>query len=205
MQDVLFVEKVPSFDASVPSKTQRTHKDSLSASKKRQRSKDWETALATFTRKKRKKDEVSRIVKETQEGPETIPSMKFSPDTALPSASELKAKFARFGPIETSGIRVSWMKSRCQVVFMNKSDAENAYDHAINSQKMFGQTKVNYRLCTQVSTPDLLEGGLSGANAGSDLKLEETPFTPPHDPVTSCSASVCRIQRLSEEIHTPSI
>ncbi|KAI3728212.1 hypothetical protein L6452_16844 [Arctium lappa] len=199
--DVHFVEKVRSSDTSVPSKTERTRKDSPAVSKKRQRSSDQEMALVSSPQKKRKKGEISRIVKEPQEGTKTILSMKFPPDTAQPSVSELKAKFARFGPIETSGVRVSWSKSQCQVVFMNKSDAENAYDHAINSQKMFGQTKVNYRLRTQVSTPDMLEGGIPGANAGSNLKQEETPVTPPHDPVTSRSASVCRIQRLSEEIH----
>ena len=84
---------------------------------------------------------------------------------------------------------------------MNKSDAEIAYNHAINSQKMFGQTKVNYRLHTQVSTPDLLEGGIPGAHAGSDVKREETLVTIPHDSVTSHSSSMCRIQHLSEEIH----
>ncbi|KAI3728213.1 hypothetical protein L6452_16845 [Arctium lappa] len=177
--DVHFVEKVRSSDTSMPSKTERTRKDSPAVSNKRQRSEDREMALASPPIKKRKKGEISRIVKEPQEGAKTTLSMKFPPDTALPSSSELKAKFARFGLIETSGIRVSWMKSRCQVVFMNKSDAENAYDHAVKSKEMFGQTKVNYRLHTQVSTPGLLEGGIPGANAGSDLKQEETPVTPP--------------------------
>lgn len=194
-KDVHFVEKV----GSVRSKTHPTHKDSPAASKKRQRSTDPALALASCPQKKREKGENSSTkVKEPQEGPKMILSMKFPPDATLPSVSELKAKFARFGPIETSGIRVSWLKSRCQVVFMNKSDAENAYDHAVNSQKLFGQTKVSYRLRTQVSTPDLLEGGIPGANAGSDLKQEETPV---HDSGTSRSDSLCRIKRISDEIH----
>ncbi|KAI3728215.1 hypothetical protein L6452_16847 [Arctium lappa] len=105
VQDVRFVEKVQSSDASVPSKTQHKPEDSPAASK------DRETTLTSSPRIKRTKGEISRIVKEPQEEPKTILSMKFPPDTALPSVSELKAKFARFGPIETSDIRASWMKS----------------------------------------------------------------------------------------------
>lgn len=54
---------------------------------------------------------------------------------------------------------------------------------------------------TTVKEPQQGPNANANANASSDLEQEETPVTPPHDPVTSRSASVCRIQRLSEEIH----
>ncbi|KAJ0631230.1 putative non-specific serine/threonine protein kinase [Helianthus annuus] len=80
--------------------------------------------------------------------------MQFLPGTTLPSASELKAKFARFGPLDTSRIRISWAKSTCRLVFNKKCEAEEAYTYVVN-KKLFGQTKVNYWLQPEISTTEL--------------------------------------------------
>ncbi|XP_009412088.2 PWWP domain-containing protein 1 [Musa acuminata AAA Group] len=71
--------------------------------------------------------------------------MKFPPRTTLPSVASLKAKFARFGPLELSGFRVYWKSNTCKVVYKFKPDAEAALNHA-RSNEMFGQVKVHYYL-----------------------------------------------------------
>nr|XP_009393219.1 PREDICTED: uncharacterized protein LOC103978969 isoform X4 [Musa acuminata subsp. malaccensis] len=69
--------------------------------------------------------------------------MKFPLRTTLPSVASLKAKFARFGPLELSGTRVYWKSYTCKVVYKFKPDAEAALNHA-RSNQMFGQVKVYY-------------------------------------------------------------
>ncbi|KAI3713797.1 hypothetical protein L1987_72383 [Smallanthus sonchifolius] len=96
--------------------------------------------------------------------------MRFPPGTTLPSASELKAKFSRFGPIDTSSIRISWVKSRCTLVFIKKSDAEEAYAHAVKNKKLFGQIKVTYRLQPEIYTSNL--------SLGDNRPQEETLVNP---------------------------
>ncbi|CAL9107724.1 unnamed protein product [Musa textilis] len=71
--------------------------------------------------------------------------MKFPPRTTLPSVASLKAKFARFGPLELSGFRVYWKSNTCKVVYKFKPDAEAALSHA-RGNEMFGQVKVHYYL-----------------------------------------------------------
>ncbi|RWW50865.1 hypothetical protein BHE74_00042842 [Ensete ventricosum] len=71
--------------------------------------------------------------------------MKFPLRTTLPSVASLKAKFARFGPLELSGTRVYWKSYTCKVVYKFKPDAEAALNHA-RSNEMFGQVKVSYYL-----------------------------------------------------------
>ncbi|KAI3996570.1 hypothetical protein MKX01_009402 [Papaver californicum] len=73
-------------------------------------------------------------------------SMMFPPRTTLPSPAELKARFARFGPLDHSLLRVFWKSSTCRVVFKNKSHAVAAYDYAVRNRGLFGNVKVNYQL-----------------------------------------------------------
>ncbi|XP_058078068.1 PWWP domain-containing protein 1-like isoform X2 [Magnolia sinica] len=72
--------------------------------------------------------------------------MKFTPQSSLPSIPQLKARFARFGPLEHDATRVYWKSWTCKVVFKYNSDAQAAYNHAIQNKALFGQMKVNYRL-----------------------------------------------------------
>ncbi|XP_061338038.1 PWWP domain-containing protein 1 [Gastrolobium bilobum] len=68
----------------------------------------------------------------------TILVIKFPPKTSLPSVAELKARFARFGPIDQSGLRVFWKTSTCRVVFLHKIDAQSAYKYAVANPSLFG-------------------------------------------------------------------
>ncbi|KAL2469222.1 uncharacterized protein Fot_50798 [Forsythia ovata] len=72
----------------------------------------------------------------------TMLVMKFPPGGALPSISELKAKFARFGPLEHSGTRVFWTSSTCRLVYQHKIHAEAACKFAVGSNNLFGNANV---------------------------------------------------------------
>ncbi|XP_015080685.2 uncharacterized protein LOC107024257 [Solanum pennellii] len=75
----------------------------------------------------------------------TMLVIKFSPQTMLPTASELKAKFGFFGPFDESALRISWGSATCQIVFLNKCNAQAAYDYAVQSRTLFN-SDVNYHL-----------------------------------------------------------
>ncbi|KAK4856201.1 hypothetical protein QYF36_015097 [Acer negundo] len=75
----------------------------------------------------------------------TMILMQFPPQSAMPSVSELKARFARFGHLHSTP-RVIWKSSTCQVVFKYESDAQAAYCYAVESKSLFGSAKVKYRL-----------------------------------------------------------
>ncbi|CAK9163675.1 unnamed protein product [Ilex paraguariensis] len=72
----------------------------------------------------------------------TMLVMKFPPRGTLPSLSELKARFARFGPLDHSGTRVFWKSSTCRVVYLHKIDAQAACKFAMGSGNLFGNTNV---------------------------------------------------------------
>ncbi|KAK4737723.1 hypothetical protein R3W88_001420 [Solanum pinnatisectum] len=75
----------------------------------------------------------------------TMLVINFSPQTMLPTASELKAKFAYFGPFDESALRISWGSATCQIVFLNKCNAQAAYDYAVQSRTLFN-SDVKYHL-----------------------------------------------------------
>nr|XP_023902112.1 uncharacterized protein LOC112013958 [Quercus suber]POE48493.1 isoform 2 of putative oxidoreductase glyr1 [Quercus suber] len=78
----------------------------------------------------------------------TMLVMNFPRQSALPSVAELKAKFARFGPLDHSASQVSWKASKCHIVFKYNSDAQAAYRYAVQSSSLFGNVKVYYQLQT---------------------------------------------------------
>ncbi|KAH0462833.1 hypothetical protein IEQ34_010408 [Dendrobium chrysotoxum] len=80
--------------------------------------------------------------------------MKFPPRSTLPSATNLKARFARFGPLDLSGTRISWKNHTCKVLFKHKSNAQSAFNF-VQSNDLFGQVKVIYSLRDlEISGPD---------------------------------------------------
>ncbi|XP_062230755.1 PWWP domain-containing protein 1-like [Phragmites australis] len=103
--------------------------------------------------------------------------MKFPQKSTLPSVASLKARFARFGPLNIDGIRVYWKSHMCRVIYRFRSDAEAALKYA-RSNAMFGQVDAQYYL-REVE----LSGGEPPASDAppprSDLRLMETaPFRP---------------------------
>jgi DNA (cytosine-5)-methyltransferase 3A len=78
----------------------------------------------------------------------TMLVINFPRQSTLPLVSELKAKFARFGPLDQSTTLMSWKSSQCQIVFKCKYDVEAAYVYAAESSYLFGNVKVYYQLQT---------------------------------------------------------
>ncbi|CAN0897138.1 PWWP domain-containing protein 1, partial [Linum grandiflorum] len=77
----------------------------------------------------------------------TMLVMKFPPQTSLPSPAELKARFARFGPLDQSATRVFWKSCTCRVVYRYKLDAEAAIRYATRkNSNLFGNLDVKYSL-----------------------------------------------------------
>ncbi|CAL5397322.1 unnamed protein product [Camellia sinensis] len=72
----------------------------------------------------------------------TMLVMKFPPETTLPSGSELKARLARFGPLDHSSTRIFWQSSTCRVVFIYRVDAETAHRHLSGNNTLFGNVNV---------------------------------------------------------------
>ncbi|KAL1549590.1 DNA (cytosine-5-)-methyltransferase [Salvia divinorum] len=72
----------------------------------------------------------------------TMLVMKFPPGAALPSSAHLRAKFARFGPLEHSSTRVFWETYTCRLVYQHKVDAEAALEYALGSNNLFGSRNV---------------------------------------------------------------
>ncbi|XP_047978244.1 PWWP domain-containing protein 1-like [Salvia hispanica] len=72
----------------------------------------------------------------------TMLVMKFPAGAALPSSAHLRAKFARFGPLDHSATRVFWETYTCRLVYQHKVDAEAALEHVLGSNNLFGSRNV---------------------------------------------------------------
>ncbi|CAI0459938.1 unnamed protein product [Linum tenue] len=103
----------------------------------------------------------------------TMLVMKFPPRTNLPSVAELKARFARFGSIDPSAIRVFWKSSTCRVVFRYRQDAEAALKYANRNSYLFGNVDVKYSLRDVLGA----EGG--GPESEKDVVVERQPLYQP--------------------------
>jgi DNA (cytosine-5)-methyltransferase 3A len=105
--------------------------------------------------------------------------MRFPPKSTLPSVASLKARFARFGPLDVDGIRVYWKSNMCRVIYRFKADAEAALRYA-SGNAMFGQVDTQYHLREVESAgrePSAPEAPPSQQR--SELRLMETaPFRP---------------------------
>ncbi|XP_057778173.1 PWWP domain-containing protein 1-like isoform X2 [Salvia miltiorrhiza] len=83
-----------------------------------------------------------RMQKPVRSADPTMLVMKFPAGAALPSSAHLRAKFARFGPLDHSATRVFWETYTCRLVYQHKVDAEAALEHALGSDNLFGSRNV---------------------------------------------------------------
>ncbi|KAJ9556998.1 hypothetical protein OSB04_011612 [Centaurea solstitialis] len=114
-----------------------------------------------------------------QRAPEpTMLVMKFPPGGSLPSINELKARFARYGPMDHSTTRVFWNTSTCRVVYRHKAHAQAAYKFVVGSSSLFGNTDIkcslkevsgDYEAPPAVKVPRE-EGSVEAMAAGLQLK-----------------------------------
>ena len=105
--------------------------------------------------------------------------MKFPIKSTLPSVASLKARFARFGPLDVDGIRVYWKSHMCRVIYRFRSDAEAALRYA-RANAMFGQVDTQYHLREVEAAAGREPPAPEAAPPQrSDLRLMETaPFRP---------------------------
>jgi DNA (cytosine-5)-methyltransferase 3A len=133
--------------------------------------------VAQAPRKLVKPDSYKKMEPPVRDTEPTMLVMKFPPETSLPSAAQLKAKFARFGSIDQSAIRVFWKSSQCRVVFRRKLDAQAALRYAVGNKSLFGNVNVRYNL-REVGAP-ASEAPESEKSRGDDTSVDATQAKDP--------------------------
>lgn len=118
----------------------------------------------------------------------TMLVMKFPPKTSLPSPAELKARFARFGPMDQSGLRVFWKSTTCRVVFLHKSDALAACKYAAANNSLFGTSGM--RCYIREVEAQATEAPESGKAQGDDVSIDTPRIKDPavlHRPASAAT------------------
>ncbi|XP_058216398.1 PWWP domain-containing protein 1-like isoform X1 [Rhododendron vialii] len=126
-------------------------------------------------------------IKKTTESPSkarvpTMLVMKFPPNTNLPSGSELKARLARFGPLDHSATRVFWQSFTCRVVFLYRADAEAAHKHLSGSNSLFGNVNVK----SSIRTTGAMGPDSEGKAQREDAVEQKPPKPQPVVQLKSC-------------------
>ncbi|CAN4108776.1 unnamed protein product [Withania somnifera] len=100
----------------------------------------------------------------------TMIVMKFPHNGSLPSISELKAKFARFGALDHSATRVFWKSSTCRLVYQYRNDAVLAFRFATGCPNLFGNTNVRCfirEVAAEAQDTETTKGPREDASSGS--------------------------------------
>ncbi|KAF5736972.1 hypothetical protein HS088_TW14G01127 [Tripterygium wilfordii] len=133
--------------------------------------------------------------------------MQFPRYSTLPSVSELKAKFARFRPLDHSCPRVFWNSSICQIVFNCEYDAHAAYSYAVSTISLFGNKKVDYYLqALDASTsvlPNLGKWHSEVPSLGFGDSLEKK-LAAPRQRIPKANVKSCLKRPLGNELLVPS-
>uniref|UniRef100_A0A7N0SV17 PWWP domain-containing protein n=1 Tax=Kalanchoe fedtschenkoi TaxID=63787 RepID=A0A7N0SV17_KALFE len=108
----------------------------------------------------------------------TMLVLKFPQGTAMPTVAALKARFARFGPLDLDSMRVFWQSSTCRVVFRYKSDAQKAYEFAVSSTSLFGNGNIRCQI-REVGVPEPETKEETKEEAYPELPRYEPPLPPP--------------------------
>ncbi|KNA15137.1 hypothetical protein SOVF_100940 [Spinacia oleracea] len=109
--------------------------------------------------------------------------MKFPSGSSLPSLVELKARFARFGQLDTSLSRVFYKTNTCRVAFLYEQDARIACRYAMGSKSLFSNVKFVVRPVAAPEPQQLSSGRVedmqseSAANRESST-IESKPVVP---------------------------
>ncbi|KAH9608665.1 hypothetical protein KSS87_014357 [Heliosperma pusillum] len=101
--------------------------------------------------------------------------MKYPSGSSLPSLVELKARFARFGPLDTTLSRVFYKTNTCRVAFLFKQDANIAYRYAVGNKSMFSNVRF---LLKPVAGPDTVEPLLNPIPSSTEPRLAPLPVLP---------------------------
>ncbi|KAK9735455.1 hypothetical protein RND81_04G206300 [Saponaria officinalis] len=99
--------------------------------------------------------------------------MKYQSGSNLPSHAELKARFTRFGPLDTSLSRVFYKTDTCRVAFLYKQDANVAYRYAVGSKSLFSNVRFMLKPVAEPQQP--VTGKTEGLNG--EPRLNPDPST----------------------------
>ncbi|XP_045796628.1 PWWP domain-containing protein 1-like [Trifolium pratense] len=124
------------------SETRREDKAASSQKTSEARREDGREPVSQAPSKLMRPDSAKKVDRPSKTVQPTTLVIKFPPQTSLPSVAELKARFARFGPMDQSGFRIFWKSSTCRVVFLYKADAQAAYRFSAANPSLFGSTGV---------------------------------------------------------------
>lgn len=113
-----------------PAESQRTEAKEAAAKNVRP------TLKAALLESSKKKEQSGKVPNPT------MLVMKFPSGAGLPSGAELKARFARFGPMDHSATRIFWKSYTCRLVYRFMADAEAALKFVNASGNLFGSTNV---------------------------------------------------------------
>ncbi|KAK6915591.1 PWWP domain [Dillenia turbinata] len=114
-------------------------------------------------------------------------AMKFPAGTSLPSGAELRAKFARFGPLDHSATRIFWKTSTCRLVFLHKVNGQKAYKYAYSNNLFGNGVKYSLKevgvLAAEAPDPSMVET-LQMQESALDQRLDTPAFgrQPPQSP-----------------------
>jgi hypothetical protein len=114
------------------------------------------------------------------EGKGTALLLKFSPESPLPSKESLISTFSNFGELQESETQVLAESSNAQVIFLDDSNARDAFRSLANSSP-FGVSLVNYRL---------LDLTVASAVIQEDIKMQIPPKPKKTNPVVPKRAPV---------------
>ncbi|CAM8931157.1 unnamed protein product [Rhodiola kirilowii] len=107
----------------------------------------------------------------------TMLVLKFPQGTNMPTVAALKARFARFGPLDLESMRVFWQSSTCRVVFRYKADAQKAYEFAVSNTSLFGSGNLRCQL-REVGVPEPETREETKEEAYPELPRYEPPLPP---------------------------
>ncbi|XP_073270102.1 PWWP domain-containing protein 1-like [Primulina huaijiensis] len=128
----------------------------------------------------------------------TMLVMKFPSGAGLPSGAQLRARFARFGPMDHSATRIFWKSYTCRLVYRYMADAEAALKFVNASGNLFGSTNVRCYLRDMLAEAAEAESAkiqredpsTVGTSQSRDPSLEQriasAQFTPHPGQLKSC-------------------
>ncbi|GAB4835810.1 hypothetical protein Ancab_000726 [Ancistrocladus abbreviatus] len=101
--------------------------------------------------------------------------MKYPPGSSLPSSTELRARFIRFGPMDTSGNRIFYKTNTCRVMFLYKEDAQKAYGLCVGNKSVYPNVRFSLKPVSVQDPPDV-----SQSSRGEEMTNDPPRAAAPH-------------------------
>ncbi|GAB4855568.1 hypothetical protein Ancab_024187 [Ancistrocladus abbreviatus] len=103
--------------------------------------------------------------------------MKYPPGSSLPSSTELRARFIRFGPMDTSGNRIFYRTNTCRVMFLHKEDAQKAYDFCVGNKSIYPNVRFSLKPVPVQDPLDVSQSSRGEEMSNEHLRAQPLPAT----------------------------